>query len=136
MVVSIEWVIDCCLMPCGHFSAISWREQVTFRRDDDDGHFVLNQRAYIMLIFYIVLSHWNNNPRVILSLHSDTLSWFRNNQSLFLLLVKKQNMPIIFFGLTQTRARNHDLLHSKHWKILYCLKQLLYMYNVIIQEFW
>jgi hypothetical protein len=37
----------------GNFSAISWREKVTFRRDDDDdGHFVLNQRAYIMLIFY------------------------------------------------------------------------------------
>jgi hypothetical protein len=54
---------------------------------------------------FIVLAHWNNSPRVDMSLHSDTLSWFRANQSLFLLfntvyLVEKQqiselSVPII-----------------------------------------
>jgi hypothetical protein len=28
-----------------YFSAISWREQVTFQRDDDDVHFVLDQQS-------------------------------------------------------------------------------------------
>ena len=34
----------------------------------------------------IVLVHPNNNPRVDMSLHSDTLFWFRDNQSLVLSL--------------------------------------------------
>jgi uncharacterized protein YcaQ len=41
-----EWVSDCCLMPNEQFSAISWREQVTFWWDDnDDVRFVLDQHA-------------------------------------------------------------------------------------------
>ena len=35
---------------------------------------------------FIVLAHWNNKPRVDMSLHSDTLFWFRTNQSLLFLL--------------------------------------------------
>jgi hypothetical protein len=35
---------------------------------------------------FIVLSHWNNSPRLDMSLHSDTLSRFRANQSLLFLL--------------------------------------------------
>jgi hypothetical protein len=34
----------------------------------------------------IVLSHWNNSPRVDMSLHSDTLFWFQANQSFLFLL--------------------------------------------------
>ena len=34
---------------------------------------------------FIVLVHWNNSPRVDMSLHSDTLFWFRANQSLLFL---------------------------------------------------
>jgi len=34
----------------------------------------------------IVLAHWNNSPGINMSLHSDTLSWFRANQSLLFLL--------------------------------------------------
>ena len=33
---------------------------------------------------FIVLAHWNNSPRVEMSLHSDTLFWFRANQSLLI----------------------------------------------------
>jgi hypothetical protein len=34
---------------------------------------------------FIMLAHWNNSPRVEMSLHSDTLFWFRANQSLLFL---------------------------------------------------
>jgi hypothetical protein len=34
---------------------------------------------------FIVLAHWNNSPRIAMSLHSDTLFWFRANQSLLFL---------------------------------------------------
>jgi hypothetical protein len=46
-----------------NYSAKSWNEQVTFSRDD--------------VCFVLVLAHWNNSPRVDMSLHSDTLSWMR-----------------------------------------------------------
>jgi len=35
----------------------------------------------------IVLSYWNSSPRVNKSLHSDTLFWFRANQSLLFSLM-------------------------------------------------
>jgi len=44
--------------------------------------FLTNTLSWI----FIVLAHWNNNPRVYMSLHSDTLFWFRANQSLLFLL--------------------------------------------------
>ena len=34
-----EWLSDSCLMPTQQFSAISWREQVNFQRDDDEVSF-------------------------------------------------------------------------------------------------
>jgi hypothetical protein len=30
---------------------------------------------------FIVLTQWNNSPHIDMSLHSDTLFWFRANQS-------------------------------------------------------
>ena len=50
---------------------------------------------------FIVLAHWNNSPRVDMSIHSETLFWFRANQSfLFLLnaacLAEKQHIPILY----------------------------------------
>jgi len=49
---------------------------------------------------FIVLAHWNNSPWVDMSLHSDTLFWFRANQSLLLFLsaaclAEKQQIPIL-----------------------------------------
>jgi hypothetical protein len=35
---------------------------------------------------FIVLAHWNNSTRVDMSLHSDTVSWFRAKESLLFLL--------------------------------------------------
>jgi hypothetical protein len=49
---------------------------------------------------FIVLAHWNNSPHIDVSLHSDTLSWFKANQSLLFLLnaaclAEKQQIPIL-----------------------------------------
>jgi len=48
----------------------------------------------------IVLVHWNNSLQIDRSPYSDTLSWFRANQSLFFLvnvdcLAEKQQIPIL-----------------------------------------
>jgi len=32
-------------------------------------------------LIFIVLAHWSNSPRVGMSLHWETLSWFRVKQS-------------------------------------------------------
>ena len=50
---------------------------------------------------FIVLAHWNNSPRVDMLLHSDTLFWFRANQSMLLHLnvVFLQQIPILIVGL-------------------------------------
>ena len=78
-----------------NFSAKSWRE-VTFSWDDDEVRFVLDQHIELDLI---MLAHWNDIPRVDMLLHSDTLFWFRANQSVLLLLsaaclAEKQHIPI------------------------------------------
>ena len=72
-------------------------KQVNFQWDDDEVHFVLDQHAE--LDFYSA-SSLKNSPRVDMSFHSDTLFWFRSNQSLLLLLnaaclAEKQQIPIV-----------------------------------------
>ena len=52
---------------------------VTFQWDDDKVRFVLDQRAELD---FIVLAHWNNSPRIDMSLHSDTLFLFWANRYL------------------------------------------------------
>jgi hypothetical protein len=68
--------------------------RTSFWWDDDEVRFVLDQHAELDI--------YSNSPRVNMSLHSDTLFWFRANQSLLLLLsaaclTEKQQIPI---GLT------------------------------------
>ena len=62
---------------------------------------IINETNTLSWIF-IVLAHWCNSPRVDMSLHSesDTLFWFRTNQSLLFLLngsclAEKQQLPIL-----------------------------------------
>ena len=57
------------------------------------------------------LAHWNNSPRIDMSRHSDTLFWFRANQSLPLLLyarclAEKQQIPILYFLVWPDRGSN------------------------------
>ena len=81
-----------------NFSFISWWEQINYQQDDDEVCFVLDQHAELEFCSA-------NSPRVDMSLHSDTLFWFRTNQSLLFLLnaaclAEKQQIPILVFGLT------------------------------------
>ena len=55
---------------------------------------------------FIVLGHWNNSPLVDILLHTDTLFWFRADQSLFVLLnaaclAERKNINFIVFGMTR-----------------------------------
>ena len=72
-----------------------------------------------------MLVHWNNSPRVELFIYSDTLSWFRANQSLLFLLNaacltgEATNTNVIVFGLTRpglepTIHRTRGL-HTNHY---------------------
>ena len=92
-----------------NFSAISWQEQVNFQWDDDEVRFVLDKHAE--LDFYSDGSLKQQSagthvaPQVDMSLHLDTLFWFRADQSLLFLLnaaclVEKQQIPISVFVLT------------------------------------
>ena len=61
---------------------------------------------------FIVQAHWNNNPRVDMSPHSDILFWIRANQSLLFLLnttclaeKKATNTNCIVFSLEPTIYR-------------------------------
>ena len=68
---------------------------------------VLCTRLTCLVGFFIMLVHWNNNMLVDGFLHSDTLSWFQDNQSLLLFLnvaclAEKQHISILkVFGFTQ-----------------------------------
>ena len=60
---------------------------------------------------FIMLAHWNNSLRVDMSLHSDTLFWFRANQSLIFLLnaaclAEKQQIPILYSFAWPDRGSN------------------------------
>jgi len=76
-------VSDCCLTPNEQFSAYIMARQVTF-----DELMVVPALYWTNTLSWklIVLVHWSNSPRVDMSAHSDTLSWFRSNQSLLFLL--------------------------------------------------
>ena len=57
------------------------------------------------------LSHWNNSPRIDMSLHSNTLFWLWANQSLLFLLnaaclAKKQQIPILQSLVWPNRGSN------------------------------
>jgi hypothetical protein len=61
-----------------------------------------------------MLAHWNNSQRVDMSLHSDTLFWFRANQSLLFLQWKKCQSSLIFYCkipiLCQSLAKSPQIL--------------------------
>ena len=69
---------------------------INFQWDDDE---VALYKGNTLSWIFIVLAHWNNSPRIHISPHSDTTSWFRANQSLLFLLNAvslsgKQQIPI------------------------------------------
>jgi hypothetical protein len=68
---------------------------------------------------YIELAHWNNSPRLDMSLHSDISFWFIAYQSLLFLLniaclEEKQHIAISQFWFDPIGARTNDLRIRKH----------------------
>jgi hypothetical protein len=66
-------------------------------------------------IFNSASSQKKTSPRIDLSLHSDTLYWFRSNQSSLILLngvcfAEKQQIPIHIVTIYRTRGE-----HAKHY---------------------
>ena len=55
-----------------------------FQQYYGENKLIFNEMTNMLSWIFIVLAHWNNSPRVDMSLHSDTLFWFRTNQSLVL----------------------------------------------------
>ena len=89
------------------FSYITARTSY-IRWDENDSRFLIDQYAELYLHSG---SSLHNRPRVDMSIHSDTLSWFRANQlMLFLLndvcLGKKQHIPIIYSLVWHDRGSN------------------------------
>jgi hypothetical protein len=80
MVFNRIWVSDCSVCKVSNCLAISWWKQVTFGWDGV--RFVLDQ--YVKL-YFISLGNQNNSQKVDMS-STDTLFWYRANQSLLLLL--------------------------------------------------
>ena len=68
------WVSNCCLAPIQLYHG---ENKLMFNEMK-----MTNTPSWL----FIVLAHWNNSPRVDMSPHSDTFSWFRANQSLLFLL--------------------------------------------------
>jgi hypothetical protein len=88
---------DCCLTPIQQFfSYIMTRIFNEIMMRSAKKLYKTNTPYWI----FIVLAHWNNKPRVDMSLHSDTLFWIRTNQSLLFLLnaaclAEKQHILIL-----------------------------------------
>jgi len=93
------FVSDCCLTPTRQWFMQLYHSENKLIFNEMMMRSILYKTNTLSSIV-IVLSHWNNIPRVDMSLHSDTLSWFRANQPLFFLLnvaclVWKQQIPIL-----------------------------------------
>jgi len=94
-----KWVGDYCLTPNEQFfSYIMARTSYFLMRWRWWGPLCTHDTNTLSWIF-IVLAHWNNSPRVDMSLHSDTLFWFWYQ----------------FYSLwfDPTGAQTHDLLTLK-----------------------
>jgi hypothetical protein len=85
----------------------------------------LNEDFALWRWIFIVLVHWNNSPRVDMSLHSSTLFWFRANQSLLFLLnaaclAEKQEIPILYSLVWPDRGSKSTIYptrgkHTNHY---------------------
>jgi hypothetical protein len=95
-----------------------------FQLYHDENKLIVNEIMYktnTLSWIFIVLAHWNNNLRVDMSLHSDTLFWIRANQSLLFFLnaaclIEKQQFYSLWFDPTEDRIHaNHYATDAVHW---------------------
>jgi hypothetical protein len=72
-------------------------------------------------ILFLGLAYWKSSWQVDISLHSDTLYWFRANQSLLLslrpnCLKEKQQIPFFLYWVWLDRCLNHTRdEHTNHY---------------------
>ena len=111
-----EQMSDCCVMPTQQCGSYIMARTSLFSMEWWWGP--LCTRPTHLVGFFIVLAHWNNSPRVDMSLHSDTLSWFRANQSAFQLICvlsgKATNTNCIVSGLTRSNPLSTTLKATLH----------------------
>jgi hypothetical protein len=70
-------------------SSVLDRDSAIFQLYHDENKLIFNEMMMMSTLYKtntlswicIVLAHWNNSLWVDMSLHSDTLFWFRANQS-------------------------------------------------------
>ena len=85
---------------------------IYIEQDDDDVHFVQEHHAYRGSWIFIVLVHWNNSLHVNMLTHSDTLTWFQDNQSLLLHL----NAVCLYqVHHVMSVIRTHNVNGNWHW---------------------
>jgi hypothetical protein len=71
-------------------------------------------RQTLLSWIFIVLAHWNNSPRVDMSLHSDTLFWFRANQI----------MTVVPLTVSKNELQKHTYMLKKYLFKLHSVHQL------------
>ena len=59
-----EWVVVFCLTLVNNFAAVSWREQVTYKWDDNDVCWLLDQHTELPRCLLIVLANWNTSSQL------------------------------------------------------------------------
>ena len=91
-----------------------------FQLYHDENKLLFNKMTNTLSWIFIVLALWNNSPRVDMLLHTDTLFWFRADQSLLILLnavylAEKKNTNFIVFGMTRPELESTiNRIRSKH----------------------
>jgi hypothetical protein len=98
-----------------NFQLWSFWVQIIFRWGDGDVRFVDNQHGQVK--FYNAHSLKHNSPRVDMSLHSDIVLILNQPGRVFapycFVLSREAANNNFIVSFDQTRARTHDLLHSK-----------------------
>jgi len=112
------------------FAAISWQEQFTFF-GEITMMYAFVQDQHTELDSFIVLAHWNNSPRIVMRLHSDTIKWFPAKQSLLLFLsaaclAEKQQMPLLLCLVGLTRPRLEPTHYRTRGEMLFNTFNRLY----------
>ena len=92
-----------------------------------------SRQTHLSWIF-VVLAHWSNSPWVDMSLHSDTICWFRANYtcslhwySLLVAQIQKCTIPYWIMGKTLYM----NVLHWYNFIEENCRLKLKYMYNLL-----
>jgi hypothetical protein len=115
-IIMSEWVSGCCLAPTRQFfSYIMAKKRIIFNKMMM--RFVLYLINMLSWIYFRVSPHWKNSPRIYMSAHSDTLSWFWANQAylwLTYLRVKLEQFEETKGVIRSNKSKNHKNTMAKN----------------------